>query len=312
MENDELFLEKIKEADSICIFSHHYPDGDCLGSMRGLKVILEANFPEKQIHGLAEPSKKWEWVLGKGEEVDDETIKQSLAIIVDHNSMDRVCDKRVEIAENGIRFDHHIGGKKPYRFPFICDEDAPSASSVILLWAIRCNLKIPKEAIQYLFIAFLDDCLQYSDGNAPLSVREIDGLFISLGGDKEKALRAVHEKSPEVRAYEDLLGKKGVLEGKFCYAIMEEEDYRGCGLDYAEAGAKSTDLGLRFPSAMVILLFTKSANEIRLSSRSRNDYSVEALCSHFGGGGHLQAAGATFPIDFDLYQVIDYVRKTID
>ena len=284
MENDELFLEKIKEADSICIFSHHYPDGDCLGSMRGLKVILEANFPEKQIHGLAEPSKKWEWVLGKGEEVDDETIKQSLAIIVDHNSMDRVCDKRVEIAENGIRFDHHIGGKKPYRF----------------------------QAIQYLFIAFLDDCLQYSDDNAPLSVREIDGLFISLGGDKEKALRAVHEKSPEVRAYEDLLGKKGVLEGKFCYAIMEEEDYRGCGLDYAEAGAKSTDLGLRFPSAMVILLFTKSANEIRLSSRSRNDYSVEALCSHFGGGGHLQAAGATFPIDFDLYQVIDYVRKTID
>ena len=208
MNIEELLLEKIKKASSIVIFSHHFPDGDCLGSSVGLKKILRANFPEKKIFHLAEPSKKWEWVFGKGDEVSDSFIRESLGIVVDHNSHDRVCDKRVETVKEAIRFDHHLIGRFPYEYPCIVDADAVSASQVLLLFATKVGLTIPQDAVQDLYIAFMDDALQYSEANRPSCYDEVNRLFKSLGGEEEKAQAAVHFKSAEVLAYEkkDYLG----------------------------------------------------------------------------------------------------------
>ena len=42
-------LNKIKAYDRIMIFRHIRNDGDCVGSTKGFKAILQASFPEKQI-----------------------------------------------------------------------------------------------------------------------------------------------------------------------------------------------------------------------------------------------------------------------
>ena len=42
-------LEKIKEYDRIFIFRHIRPDGDCVGSSKGLCEILRLSFPEKDV-----------------------------------------------------------------------------------------------------------------------------------------------------------------------------------------------------------------------------------------------------------------------
>ena len=41
-------LEKIKEYDRIIIFRHFRPDGDAVGSTKGLKRILEITYPERR------------------------------------------------------------------------------------------------------------------------------------------------------------------------------------------------------------------------------------------------------------------------
>ena len=42
-------LNTIKEFDRIIIFRHFRPDGDAVGSTKGLKRILQLSFPEKEI-----------------------------------------------------------------------------------------------------------------------------------------------------------------------------------------------------------------------------------------------------------------------
>ena len=42
-------LDKIKEYDRILIFRHFRPDGDAVGSTKGLQEILRQTFPEKEI-----------------------------------------------------------------------------------------------------------------------------------------------------------------------------------------------------------------------------------------------------------------------
>ena len=45
----EAILKKIREYDRIMIFRHIRLDGDCVGSTKGLKAILQATFPEKEV-----------------------------------------------------------------------------------------------------------------------------------------------------------------------------------------------------------------------------------------------------------------------
>ena len=49
-ENMKVILDKIKEYDKILIFRHFRPDGDAIGSTKGLQRILQLTFPEKKIY----------------------------------------------------------------------------------------------------------------------------------------------------------------------------------------------------------------------------------------------------------------------
>ena len=43
-------LKKIKEYDRIIIFRHFRPDGDAVGSTKGLQALLRLTYPEKEIY----------------------------------------------------------------------------------------------------------------------------------------------------------------------------------------------------------------------------------------------------------------------
>ena len=43
-------LDKIKEYGKIVIFRHKRPDGDAVGSTKGLAEILRLTYPEKEIY----------------------------------------------------------------------------------------------------------------------------------------------------------------------------------------------------------------------------------------------------------------------
>ena len=51
-ENMKIILDKIKEYDKIIIFRHFRPDGDAIGSTKGMLGLLRLSFPEKKIYSL--------------------------------------------------------------------------------------------------------------------------------------------------------------------------------------------------------------------------------------------------------------------
>ena len=46
----QIILDKIKEYKRIIIFRHLRPDGDAIGSTKGLWRILKLTYPEKEIY----------------------------------------------------------------------------------------------------------------------------------------------------------------------------------------------------------------------------------------------------------------------
>ena len=306
---DTLFLNEIKKADIITIYSHHFPDGDAVGTAMGLRSVLAAAFPEKKIFVLGEDVKKWVRVFGPHDGASDEDVANSLGIVVDHNGPRRCGDRRVATVRQLLRFDHHIDAGDSYPCPTICEVDAVSASQVVLSWCLRVGLPIPKDAIQAFMIAFADDSVQYTEANRPIDYEKQLQIMVDLGGDFAAADACARWKDPAEAAYEKLLLERKVEEGGICYALMVENDYLSIGLSYPAAGVKSSFL-LDNTNCRAVLLFTCCAGEVRLSARSKDDYSVEALCAHFGGGGHEQAAGVIFKAEnFDLKTVVEEAKR---
>ena len=74
-------LEKIKEYDRIMLFRHIRNDGDCVGSTKGLKRILQLTYPEKEIYLVDSEHSEYLAFLGADDGlVSDEVYADALAM----------------------------------------------------------------------------------------------------------------------------------------------------------------------------------------------------------------------------------------
>ena len=122
----EKIISKIEEYDSIVIFGHRNPDGDCYGSQIALKNILKANYPDKDVYCVGTGLRKFFDIIGKMDVVSDETIAKSLAIIVDSNDLERSEDQRIYRSLDFAKIDHHIDTFTFKEGPEVIDDKASS------------------------------------------------------------------------------------------------------------------------------------------------------------------------------------------
>ena len=85
--------DKISKTKIITIFGHVVPDGDCYGSILGLKNLIKANFPDKEVYALGTGLPKYFDLVGRMDEVDDTIIESSLALILDVANLARIEDQ---------------------------------------------------------------------------------------------------------------------------------------------------------------------------------------------------------------------------
>ena len=93
-ENMKAILEKIKAYDKIFIFRHFRPDGDAVGSTKGLQRILQLSFPNKKIYlQNADFSQYLSFLGGEDELLPDEEYADALGIVLDTATMERISIK---------------------------------------------------------------------------------------------------------------------------------------------------------------------------------------------------------------------------
>ena len=153
----EELLPYIERNDSIVIFGHIFPDGDCYGSQLGLRELIRINYPNKKVYAVGTGIRRFYDFIGRMDEVSDEIIKESLAILVDGNDFDRMEDRRVSTAKEFIKIDHHIENYKFTQGPFVIDPQANSACDLILLMAQDNNWKLNPTICNALYLGILTD-----------------------------------------------------------------------------------------------------------------------------------------------------------
>ena len=77
-------LEKIKEYNKIFLFRHFRPDGDAVGSTKGLAAIIKETYPEKTVLlQNADFSDYLSFLGGEDAPVADEEYSDALGIVID-------------------------------------------------------------------------------------------------------------------------------------------------------------------------------------------------------------------------------------
>ena len=113
-ETMQQILDKIIEYDKIIITRHVRPDGDAIGSSRGLAAILRLSFPDKKIYVQTEDKSDYLAFLGPDDEmIPDSEYDGALLIVTDTATLDRISNSRVDLAKEVVKIDHHINIKLP-------------------------------------------------------------------------------------------------------------------------------------------------------------------------------------------------------
>ena len=109
IEKMQSIIDKIEEYQKIIIFRHFRPDGDAVGSTKGLQRILKLSYPEKDIRLInADMSDYLAFLGGEDAPVEDDFYKDALAVVIDTGTTDRISNKKFALCREIAKIDHHI------------------------------------------------------------------------------------------------------------------------------------------------------------------------------------------------------------
>ena len=130
-EKKKLILDKIKEYNKIIIFRHFRPDGDAVGSTKGLREILRLTYPEKEILLLNSDYSDYLKFLGKEDEpVADEYYADALGIVLDTATEDRISNKKYCLCKEIVKIDHHIVDKHYGNYHWVIEEKSSTCEMI--------------------------------------------------------------------------------------------------------------------------------------------------------------------------------------
>lgn len=306
-EDREKVFSELEKAESIVIFGHKNPDGDCVGSVLGMKHALKALFPNKHVYALGtHPS--YLPVTEESDVVSDETIENSLALMVDLSDLDRVEDQRILKAPSIVCIDHHM---KQYDVPFaiVRDEKAPSATFIIAKCLMFRYGKIPTpECAYYLYMGLVTDSGRFQYDAEPETL-EVAGKLVSYGVDYKSMYNELYRQSSIDLKYRSVIYQNFKFDGLVTYCLMPKATYLELGLSQNEASGKVNLLSMLDGHPIWAFFTEQDDGTIRVELRSNGKYNVQKVATQFNGGGHLAASGCRLE-NFDRVQeVLDALNK---
>ena len=277
--------EKIESANTITIYRHMYPDMDAYGSQMGLKLALQALYPEKQVYALGNMA----FHEHEMDTADDETIRNSLAILLDTANAARVDDARYTLAHDSIRIDHHVQVETLAQTEWIAPE-ASATCEMLAMYFDAMHQSIPSASAQWLYNGLVADNIRFTIG----SVRKES--FLAAAYLMDQKVDVIQTEMDNFAStlndfyYETKVKEKAKLKNKSLTSIMYKPDYEQFGMSFSEAKDKVYALsGVK--EIEVWAIFTEKEDGTFNASLRARTKSIREIAAQYNGGGHACASG---------------------
>ena len=312
----ERFDAVIQSPKCVVLACHVNPDGDAIGSVLAMSEFLRGKGHETKMVVPNDFPDFLHWMPGSQEflifEKDGEACKEAIAeaeviMLLDFNNLSRSGILHNEIGKTRcprILVDHHRDADLSQFYCSYSDTCVSSASEIVAEIILHYGKSHFTESIATnLMVGIMTDTGSFSHSMYHPRTFELCGLLIERSIPYNLIHQLVYDTMSENRLR--LLGhsinnKMEVLE-EYSTAIIA---LNKSDLERFDYHMGDTEGVVNFPLSMkkirMSVLITERQDQIRLSFRSKDDFSVHELAQkHFKGGGHTNAAGGTLTCSFE-------------
>lgn len=289
----ESIIAKIEKYDSVVIFGHLNPDGDCYGSQIALRNILRNHYPNKQIYASGTGLKKFYEIIGTLDDVSIETIKNSLALVVDSNDLTRIEDQRVRNAKGFAKIDHHIDTFNFKEGPQVIDDKATSTCELIYRFAKENNFEIDLISASALYLGIMTDTGRFQFADNFVQMFDVVKDLCALGVDPillNKTNNLIPEKNIEIKAL--IYSHVTLKDNGITYVFVNKKDREKIGATSAQICANTSLISYVIDHPIWFVASETDTGGLQVEMRS-STYNVQQVAFSYGGGGHTYAAGFT-------------------
>jgi len=301
-------LQLLETPSEIVVTSHYNPDGDALGSSLALssylrrkghsvRTIIPNDFPEFL-----------NWMPGREDTViyfhKSKTANELLAnagiiFCLDFNSIPRVnlfADKLFEAKGKKILIDHHLQPEDHFDLTLSVINTSSTSELVFDFIDASGDADIMDKAMaECLYVGIMTDTGSFSFACNHPHTYEVVSRLVRIGVDTEQVHRLVYDTYSEsrMRLLGFCLSERMVVLSELgtAYIWLTKEDLSR--FDFKPGDTEGVvNYALSIKNISFAALFTEKSDRIRISFRSKGDYSVNNFArEHYQGGGHRNAAG---------------------
>lgn len=310
--------DKINELDrallrcnNIVITSHVSPDGDAIGSSLGMyhflrklgknvSVVIPDMVP-RNLHFL--PGMRYVVIYTQQREKAESLISQAdLVFCLDYNALHRVDKLSQTVADAKgykVLIDHHLD-PEPFTNLTISHPEISSASELVfrVIWQMGRYRMLGRSAAEAIYTGMMTDTGNFTYNSNRPEIYNIIALLLKKGVDKDRiynlACNTQSANKLQLNSYAlcnklELFPEYGAALVYLTREEMERYNFQKGDCD----GLVNVPLSVK---GIYFSAFIREDKEyIKISLRSQGEFAVNTIAAnHFGGGGHLNAAGGEF------------------
>lgn len=310
----------LRENDHFLVLAHVHPDGDALGSTFAMGHLLSSLNKTFELANEDELPQKYQYMQ------DTLTIKRtsSLSFIPKHIiCLDCADFSRLGSIQEQIGADHmllnidHHPTNDYYGHVHLIKDDAAATAEIIYDLVEHMHVSWTRELAVAVYTGMLTDTGGFRYANTTSALLHKASQLLQFGVDSNQLADELLEK----HSIEHIQLLKRSLQ-----TLTLEEQNRIAWMtvtekDIVATGAALDDLDglINYPRNIVgveigVLFKQMDTSTVKISLRSNCDHvDVSMLASHWGGGGHKRAAGATIMGELNdvITTVITYTKQFI-
>jgi phosphoesterase RecJ-like protein len=315
-------FDKLKEIilnnNSFLITTHVNPDADAIGSEVTFYQILKKLGKKAFIVNHSETPYNLEFfneqkIINKFDENIHKYLFDEVDVLValDFNRVNRIVNMEKLFRDSKklkIGIDHHQDGEDFVDYSFI-DPDSCATGQILYDFIHETEIvKVDYELAMPIYAAIMTDTGSFRFERTTADVHRIIAELLNAGVNPEEVYDKIYDQSKFSKVR--LLGKalesiKLKVDGKLGYMILTQKDFKECNAVESDT-ENFVNYNLSIENVVVGILFIELKNGYKVSFRSKGNIQVNKLAAEFGGGGHINAAGARF-FDTDMQKMIPVI-----
>jgi phosphoesterase RecJ-like protein len=315
----EEVVSELQRGERFLLTTHENPDGDALGSLLGMQLILEQLGKDSVMFMAANQFPlPYEYQRMPLERVLREVpadLDDRVVVFLDCGNIDRMPVNFLHESHlHVLNIDHHHDNT---RFGDVNLVVGHASCTGEILWDLSKDLGVDltPELAESLYIALVTDTGKFMFENTTPKAHEMAADLIEAGVQPQEAHRKLYEGLPFARLQLLSRALNAVQRfdgGQLTLTHLTREDFSHSNA--VESDSEGVVDHLRGVEGAVVAALVRELLDVdgrrKVSLRATDKtVDVSAIARSFGGGGHRQAAG--FTTDVPLDELIERLRRDI-